>query len=549
MTWDVQHTLEAAGGSVDDAFGFAVAIEGDRLVIGAPYREVGVVYPGAIYVFARNPSTGQWTQEAELHGSDAVDGDLFGYAVALSGTTIVVGASAHNPGAGASAGAAYVFVKSGVTWTQQAKLVATGGATQDTFGTAVALIGDTAVIGAPGRGANTGAAYVFTRSGAVWSQQVRLDGDAAGDTFGTALALTSGTLLVGAPGVGPGYARVFAGSGASWPVQATLGPSGPQTGDHFGFAVSLSGDTAAIGASGRDPGAQTDAGEVFVFTRSGVSWTLQAVVTPAGVGVGDVFGSAVGLAGNILVSGFPYHAPSAAGAAAVFKRSGSAWSQAQAFGPATPAAFQFFGYAVAISGTTLVVGAPFHDGSATALPVYVFEEAPVGKVAPQVITALAYSLYRWIRSAPYAVGAGPNLTLLQHFPQLTILPAFPSDLTKIQGPTLAVGNPATIKAEGFFFGEAQEQLWSMELYGFVKGQGSDHSNRLYRDRLANDVFWLFNTLARESGVPLFDQASQSEISAIEVTDAELRFIPETEPQVEADRFRFGVALELGYDTE
>ena len=135
-------------------------------------------------------------QQAKLVGSDAVTGDSFGGAVAIDGGTAVVGASAHNN----FLGAAYVFVRSGATWTQQAKLTASDAAANDQFGTSESMSGDTILTGVPSKNSFQGAAYVFVRSGTTWTQQAELtasDG-VSPDNFGHGISLSGDTALVGA---------------------------------------------------------------------------------------------------------------------------------------------------------------------------------------------------------------------------------------------------------------------------------------------------------------------------------------------------------------
>jgi hypothetical protein len=146
---------------------------------------------GAAYVF------GLPSQQARLTASNPAANSNFGVSVAISGSTAVVGADTRS----SKTVAVYVFVRSGSTWTQQAKLTASDGAANDFFGVSVAISRSTAVVGADGKNASTGAAYVFTRSGSTWSQQAELtaSGGAGGDEFGFSLALSGSTAVVGAP--------------------------------------------------------------------------------------------------------------------------------------------------------------------------------------------------------------------------------------------------------------------------------------------------------------------------------------------------------------
>ena len=195
-----QAELTAADGAPGDIFGFSVALSGRTAVVGAPFKNSN---NGAAYVFVRSGTT--WARQAKLTGPVG----SFGYSAALSGATLVMGSPTEN----SFAGAAYVFTRSGNTWSQRAKLTAADGAADDFFGNSVALSGATAVAGAPGKNANAGAAYVFTRSGTTWSQQAKLTAahGAANDGLGNSVALSGATALAGAPfkNASAGAAYVF----------------------------------------------------------------------------------------------------------------------------------------------------------------------------------------------------------------------------------------------------------------------------------------------------------------------------------------------------
>ena len=244
---------------------------------------------------------------AKLVADDGATNDFFGFSVALSGDTAVIGAFRDSDDVkGVDSGSAYVFTRSGTNWGQQAKLTATDGAANDTFGGNVALSGDTAVIGALGddddvNGVDSGSAYVFTRSGTSWSEQAKLsaaDG-AAGDEFGYSVALSGDTAVIGAArdddkGNDSGSAYVFTRSGTSWSQQAKLTAADGAAGDVFSISVALSGDTAVIGAD-LDDEKGDNSGAAYVFTRSGSTWSQQAKLTADDGAAGDLFGIRVAL--------------------------------------------------------------------------------------------------------------------------------------------------------------------------------------------------------------------------------------------------------------
>ena len=359
--------------------------------------------------------------------SDAVD--RLGNSVAIFGNTMVVGAPEEDgSGAGVNppvddlltdSGAAYVYVRNGAgAWTFQAYLKASNPGTNDGFGKAVAIYGDTIVVGAPtengsGTGVNptpdelgtfSGAVYVFTRNGTTWTQQAYVKASNTGyfDIFGAAVAISDDTIIVGASGedgsgtgVNPasnegasasGAAYVFTRSGSVWSQQAYLKASNTGADDAFGVSVGLSGDTVIVGAYGED-GSGTginptsdelaaDAGAAYVFTRSGSVWTQQAYLKAANSGAGDTFGRSVAAFGEMVAvsadgedgSGRGVNPASdelglSSGAAYAFIRSGTTWTQ-QAYIKASNAEdFDSFGEAMSLSGNVLVVGANSEDGT------------------------------------------------------------------------------------------------------------------------------------------------------------------------------------------
>ncbi len=351
----------------NDSFGSAVALSGDTALIGAFNKTVGgKSKAGAAYVFVRS-GTG-WAQQAELSDPNAASNDSFGYAVALSGDTALIGAFNKTVGGKSKAGAAYVFVRSGTGWAQQAELSDPNAAAGDRFGFSVALSGDTAVIGAVGRKGAAGAAYVFVRSGTGWAQQTELRAsDAAADNeFGSSVAVSGDTALVGAFGKSvsgqavAGAAYVFVGSGTGWAQQAELSDPDPASGECFGSSVALSGDTALIGAFGKTVGGRVDSGAAYVFVRSATSWTRQAQLWASDALLDDEFGSAVTLSGDRALIGTyrkTIGGQIGAGAAYMFVRTGTGWTQQAELRAADTATHDYFGSSVALSADTALVGA------------------------------------------------------------------------------------------------------------------------------------------------------------------------------------------------
>jgi len=395
-----QAYLKASNPDASDSFGRNVAIDGDTLIIGAPDEDsagVGVNSgleaddsesgSGAVYVFIR--TNGVWSLQAYIKASNAETGDAFGSSVAISGDTLVVGApnedsslttviqspaSATETATGNGAfesGSVYVFTRAGTTWSQQAYVKASNAGAADHFGSAVAIHGNTIVVGAPGEdghlltgstapppdntttgdGASaSGAAYVFTRSGTTWSQQAYIKASNAGanDNFGTHVAISLDTAAVGATGEDSNLTGILAGS----PNEGTTG------------------------------NAVSNSGSVYVFTRSGTNWTQQAYVKASNTDGGDTFGSSIAINSDTLVVGAPGegstgtgvnpgptaeadNTANASGAAYVFTRSGTTWSQQAYVKASNTEVSDAFGTSVSINGTKLVVGAPGENSNLT----------------------------------------------------------------------------------------------------------------------------------------------------------------------------------------
>jgi len=390
----------------NDLFGSSVATTGDTLVVGSRFGGLGDT--GTAVVFVRSGAS--WVQEDELIGLNTVGGDAFGGAVALEGDTLVVGASQQGPFSSPAplSGAAYVFTRSGTTWTEEQFLKAPSPALADIFGGDVALSGDTLVVGAPGEGGAAGAAHVFVRSGTTWTHQMELTASnaAAGDFFGRSVGISGDTIVVGAPfeassgsGIGAnqgdngapsaGAAYVFTRSGTTWTQQAYLKASSSGASDQFGWSCTISGETIVVGApfeqstatgvNGDDtnngfPGA----GAAYVFVRSGSTWTQEAYVKASNTGFADQFGFDVALLGDALIVGAPTEESAATGvngdegdnslvqpgAAYLFQRSGTTWTQRSYLKASNTDPQDTFGLAVAMSAANALVGAPAEDGAA-----------------------------------------------------------------------------------------------------------------------------------------------------------------------------------------
>lgn len=422
--------IKASSTEAGAFFGISIALFEDTLVVGAP-REGGVVPgaegnpasdskedTGAVYVFGRKGSS--WTQQARLEAPDPDVYDVFGESVALFGDTLAVGAG----GKDRSRGAVYVFRRTGSSWTQEAYLVASHRDPGDHFGVKVALAGNLLAVSAPGEASTatgidgdqakngarlSGAVYIFRRTGSSWVPEAYLKASNAGerDGFGLDLALSGDTLAVGAcressaargingdqnnddaPHSGAVY--VFRRTNSSWVQEAYIKASNADARDFFGRRVALSGDTLAVGAPSERSNARTVGGDqsnndvhasgaVYVFRRTGSSWAQEAYLKASNNDAGDVFGSQLALAGDLLAVG-AWNESSAAtgvggnqadnradasGAVYMFRRTGSSWAQTDYIKASNTGAGDRFGDEIALSPSMLAIGTPYEDSAAT----------------------------------------------------------------------------------------------------------------------------------------------------------------------------------------
>jgi hypothetical protein len=374
-------------------------------------------------------------QQAYLKASNTGANDVFGLSVAISGDTVVVGAPSEASNAtgvngnqgdnsASGAGAAYVFVRTGGVWVQQAYLKASNTGTGDYFGNSVAVTGETVVVGAPYEDSNatgvngnqgdnsvldSGAAYVFVRTVGVWVQQAYLKASntGSGDSFGLFVAISGDTVVVGAPfeasnatgvngnqgdnsALDSGAVYVFVRTGGVWVQQAYLKASNTGAGDRFGFSVAISGDTVVVGAYSEASNATgvngyqgdnsaLDSGAVYVFVRTGGVWAQQAYLKASNTGAGDWFGFSVAIFGDTVVVGAYSEASNAtgvngnqgdnsaldSGAVYVFVRTGGVWVQQAYLKASNTGAGDEFGYCVAIFGDTVVVGGRLESSNAS----------------------------------------------------------------------------------------------------------------------------------------------------------------------------------------
>lgn len=327
--WVQQQKLTASDSSLYDYFGNSVAIDGDLIVIGAHGDAVLGVNSGSAYVFKRNDrgtptnlADDTWDQKQKLLAPDGGAYDAFGTAVGISANSLIVGAYREgNPGdpfyLDSGAGAAYIFTSAdnGNAWTHQQKLVALDRASNARFGWSVAIHQNTALVGAylsqdPALG--TGSAYVFNRSGTTWTQRQKLQpaGNSPYTQFGTAVALHGDLAVVGDPfdsdrGTNVGSITLFRFNGSSWVREVELYGSDAILNERFGGSVAVNSNTVVAGAYRHTP-YWYEAGAAYVFRKdAAMGWQEVQKLTGSDSRTYDNFGWSVGVSGDLVAVGSP----------------------------------------------------------------------------------------------------------------------------------------------------------------------------------------------------------------------------------------------------
>ena len=367
VSWNEEQKLLPSDASSNNAYGCSVSLSGDTALIGA-YGDDS--FKGSALVFTRTGTT--WIQQGKLLASDGRQGDQFGYSVCVDGDTALIGARGDDN----NSGSVYVFIRNGTTWIQQAKLTVTSDGAAN-FGSSVSLEGNTALISASFDNKNHGSAYVFTRTGTTWTQEAKLlasDG-ASMDFFGWSVSLSGDTALVGA-----GYgAYVFTRTGTAWTQEAKLLAS--EIDGYSNLYVSLYDNIALIG---------TSEGVAYVLTRTGTTWTLQQQLLASDSA--SRFGCSVSLSGGTALIGAlaANGNEGSSGASYVFIRSGVTWAQQAKLVASDGAAGDYFGASVSLDRNTALIGASFWLKANTS--AYVFTKS--GEDTPPVAG------FTWTPAAP-----------------------------------------------------------------------------------------------------------------------------------------------------
>lgn len=406
---DQLYRLNASDARASDNFGWSVALSGTTALVGAVNGDVSTSTSneGEAYVYVRGSNFGDlWDEEAKLSATGGVAGDDFGHAVDLAsdGDIAIIGAPKREGSLPSivDQGTAYVFDRSGTTWSQVATLTASNGGGGDEFGYSVAADGDYYVVGAPfedTNGTDAGAVYVFVRAGTVWAQDpiITPSSGAAGDRFGWSVAIDGDTIVVGAPkddngGSDSGAVFAFQRISGSWTEQ-TVPVTGYAAGDELGRSVTISGDRIAAGAWLDDWSTFTDAGSAYVFDRTGTTWSQTTNLTASNGDGADWFGTSVALEDDRLIVGAQNDEDgfngikTSNGTSYFFEYSASTWSEVGQPLSTDGESVDLFGTSVSISGDLVLAGAHLEDSQA----------ANAG-------SAYLFVLDNWPTSAPFCYG-------------------------------------------------------------------------------------------------------------------------------------------------
>ncbi len=391
--------LTASDAALLDLFGNSVSISGDAAIIGAWNNDGPFEFAwGSAYLFRF--IDGSWIEEQAITPSDANSQDRFGHTVAISGDVAVVGSPMNDDACPppdnifCDSGSAYVFRFENGSWIEKQKLIAFDDEAIDQYGISVSVSGDVIVIGAPwqdeacggGPDCNAGAAYVYRFTGETWEldQKLMASDPDFGDAFGLTVSISGNTILVGAPrnnddGSNSGSAYIFQFDGDNWNELQKLTASDAQVSDEFGWGVSINGDLALIGA-GRDDTAcpeniSCDSGSAYVFRFDGKLWVQEQKLEAPDMALGDQFGRSVSIDGDYALVGSRWNDdlcpedPDCDSGAAYLFHFGSpeaiGWSLQQKLTQSDADVRDLYGSAVAVSGTSVIVGSEGDDDDGT----------------------------------------------------------------------------------------------------------------------------------------------------------------------------------------
>jgi len=396
--WLEKQKLIPSDGSGNDRFGSAVDIATYNAIIGAYFDDSGsITNCGSAYIFTYDGSS--WSQQAKLTASDADDDDEFGISVSIDGHYAIVGAH-YDDANGAQSGAAYIFHRSGVTWSQQAKITPSDAAAGDQFGRSVSMDvtadGDYVIVGAPGKNSDQGFSYIFKRSDTSWIQQTKI-GATNSKKLGYSVSICMPYVLMGAYGTNSntGAAHIYELIGSSWYGKGALTASDGVSYDLFGSSVAINHDYAICGSPGHD---LTYGGEgaAYIFEKPTSGWTTMTEtqkITASDIASSDGFGKSVSVDGDHVIVTSPDDDDGglASGSAYIFKRGATSWNEMAKLTASDAAAQDYLGWSASINAVdtqtyNAIVGAYADDNTngVDAGSAYVFNWSNQAPNAPTI---------------------------------------------------------------------------------------------------------------------------------------------------------------------
>jgi hypothetical protein len=368
-TWSAVATLQSPDAAAGDGFGAAIAAHGDRLLVGVPGGDApGAPNAGRVEVF---DTAGAFPWLGRLEEAQAAADARFGASLRLDADLALVGAPGN---LAATRGFVRAYVRSGGTFGVAERIAASDALSGDGFGFALDRVGDTLLVGAPGRFQGAGGGYVFSRVGGSLVQRALLEDRSTpeGDGLtGVAVALFGTRALLGAdlavvlPNRAQGLVRVWTGADATWTAAPRIDRGDGVAGEFFGTALSVDGNRVAVGAYLDDTAfGGDDAGTVTLFTRGDAGWTRSVRLDAFDGAPEDWFGRSVALAGDWLLVGAPRDITSGVadtGSAYLFRRVAAGWTFSRKLVPSDAVSDDGFGLALAFDGRRLVVSAPGRD--------------------------------------------------------------------------------------------------------------------------------------------------------------------------------------------
>ncbi|MCH7702699.1 MAG: FG-GAP repeat protein [Planctomycetes bacterium] len=347
-------TLIASDSEAGDQFGSHIEIVGDLAVVAAPHDDDAGFKTGALYVYVRSGI--EWVEQAKIVPKGVADSGGFGTSLAISGERIIVGANSDDGPAGVDQGSAFIFRHEKDTWVQEARLLADDAEHSDRFGV-VDMDGDTIAIGAPyahGVGIDSGAVYIYRLQADKWILEQKIFSlEPLSANFGAAVALQGDRLLVGAPETddAAGAVYVFRRNGKQWNEVAKLTAPEGQEDDEFGTRVVMDGNLALISARYDNLGDGYGEGSAHIFRRQGPAWLHEAMLVGGDTVPGDSFGYSVSLQGEMAAIGmYNNDGHPLGGATYVFKKVAKNWEQIAKLTPENAEEGDRFGWSVGVDG-------------------------------------------------------------------------------------------------------------------------------------------------------------------------------------------------------